>query len=191
MDSKNNIEELTLIKDLKKGDIKAFDKLYHLYKKRTFFFVKRMVKLTEEAEGIVQEVFMKLWEGRSELKDDTTINAWLFRIAYNLSIDKLRKLTCSKEYLDYLKYYSKDENLDTEKVVNFNLLQEKLDEIVATLPEQRKIIFQLSRKEGLSNKEIAEKLNISINTVENQLVSSLKLIRKSLSNFRSILLTLF
>lgn len=189
MDNNKGKSESELIGALKRGDIKAFDELYHLYKIRTYYFILKIVKLKEETEGLVQDVFIKLWENRSKINEDETLRLWLFKVAYNLSIDRLRKLSHNKEYIDYLKHSPNNGNLDTEKAVNYSILQEHLEGVISTLPEQRQKIYILSRNEGMSNKEIAEELNISTNTVENQMVSALKVIRKSLQSFRTIFLT--
>ena len=176
-----------MIARLRTGNIDAFDFFYHKYKHRAYGLVIRVIKLKEETEGLVHDCFIQLWEKREMLDENRPLGKWLFTVAYNLTIDRLRHLMRRNEYVEYLKHVAEEAETDTENQVNYSQLKECVNEIISGLPAKRKEIYRLSREEGMSNKEIAEKLGISQNTVENQLVSALKAIREGLRSLRSIL----
>ena len=167
-----------LVKSLKKGDLYAFDKLFSKYSKKLFYFAKGYLGSKEDAEGLVQEVFLLVWNKRKELKEHLSFNAFLYTVTYNCIRKYFRKKGREKKYLDkFLEDYDgKHNKLVTD--IEYNNLLELANKAIEKLPEKRKLIFQLSRHKGLSNKEIAERLDISKKTVENQIHSALKFLRE-------------
>ena len=161
----------------------AFDAIYNKYCKRLYGFVIRYVKQEEDAEEIVQEVFMKIWETRSKIDIYSSFDSFLFTITYNSAISLLRKKASEKRYLDYLKSLQ-EVNLAPEltEEIQFHELNTKLQALLNELTPRQREIFQLSRNEGLSHREIAEKLDISVNTVKNHMVSILNYLRDKLDN---------
>ena len=83
--------EVELVKQLRKGDLAAFDSLFNTYNKKLFYFAKGYLKSTEDAEGLVQEVFIKIWENRSTLKEHLSFNSYLYTITYNSILKFFRK----------------------------------------------------------------------------------------------------
>ena len=137
------------------------------------------MKSETEAEELVQEVFTIIWIKRADLKEELSFKAFLFTIAFNI----IRKHFRTKAYLnDYLKkgLYD-DKDIKTSQDITYNSLQQYITELVNQLPERKKEIFIKSRFEGLSIKEIAEKLKISHKTVENHLSIALKFLRINLN----------
>jgi RNA polymerase sigma-70 factor (ECF subfamily) len=172
-----------LLERLKKGDMLAFDQVYELYSHKLFSFVFRILKNEEEANDIVQEVFVKIWESREKLSDFKLLNSYVFTIAYNNSIDLIRKRINSNKYLDHLKNSSviqiSPATISDFEYVELNTRAEKL---IANLPDRQKQVYLLHREEGLTYPEIAERLKISKNTVENHMVQALKYLRKNMGN---------
>jgi RNA polymerase sigma-70 factor (family 1) len=177
-DSRN----MNLLSDkIKKGDIKAFDLLYHTYSQKLYGFAFSMLKNHEDAKEVVQETFFKIWEKRDRINPSGSIEAFLFSVSYHTTIDLLRKRFKDDQYRSYVQIQLPGhESKSEEDPVYYQELINILNEVVSELPEQRKKIYLLSREEGLSHKEIAEKLNISVKTVENQINLALKEIRKQL-----------
>ncbi|MCW0482041.1 RNA polymerase sigma factor [Gaoshiqia sediminis] len=171
-----------LVKRLKEEDMKAFDILYRQYSERLYSFAFSILKNREDAKEIVQDTFLKLWNKRKEIQPNQSLNAYLFTISHNISIDLIRKRLKDEKYAEYLKTHVTKEGTETENLFHFNELTYKLQEAIQQLPKQRKLIFQMSREEGLSHAEIAKKLNISVKTVENQINLSLKSIRRKLNS---------
>lgn len=161
----------------------AFDRVYELYSHKLFSFVFRILKNEDEANDIVQEVFVKIWESREKLGDFKLLNSYIFTIAYNNSIDLIRKRINSNKYLDHLKNSSVIQiSPATISEIEFNELNIQVEKLIATLPERQKQVYLLHREDGLTYPEIAERLNISKNTVENHMVKALKYLRNNMDN---------
>jgi len=172
-----------LIKLLNNGDIVAFDAIYARYCHRLYGFVIRYLKNKEDAEEIVQEVFLKIWENRQKINNYSSFDSFLFTIAYNSTISLLRKRVNEQKYVENLKL-RQQVNIGTDLIdeIQFNELNEKVYSLLNQLTPRQKEIFRLSRKEGLTHEEIAKKLNISTNTVKNHLVAALAFLKSGLGN---------
>ncbi|MGV8094101.1 MAG: RNA polymerase sigma-70 factor [Mangrovibacterium sp.] len=191
-DSLNRETINLLAKRIKKGDIKAFDLLYHTYSQKLYGFAFSMLKNHEDAKEIVQETFVKIWEKREVINPSGSIQAFLFSVSYHTTIDIIRKRFKDDQYRIYLQSQLPEQNNNSEgDPAYYQELIRVLDETIRELPEQRKKIYLLSREEGLSHREIAEKLNISVKTVENQINLALKKIRKHLISSDLLSLLLF
>ena len=171
--------ESLLVQNLSKGNLLAFNTLYNEYSNRLYRFALGYLKSEAEAEELVQEVFTKIWEKRADLKRELSFKSFLFTIAFNI----IRKHFRTKAHLfEYFKTgFFSEPDMQTSQKITYDSLYQYITELVNQLPERRKEIFIKSRFEGLSIKEIAEKLKISHKTVENQLTDALKFIRTNLN----------
>ncbi len=163
---------------LRKGDVIAFDSIYEIYSKRLYGFVLRYVKQKEDAEGIVQEVFIKIWETRNKIDIYSSFDSFIFTVAYNTTISILRKRVSEYKYLDQLK--SVQQISDADQIIDdiyFKEINTKLQLLLDKLTLRQKEIFLLSREFGLTHEEIAKKLDISVNTVKNHMVTTLAFIK--------------
>lgn len=167
------------MKDLKKGDVLAFNDLFRYYGQRLYHFSYRYLRSEPDCEELVQEVFTRVWEKRSELNEDLSFHSYIFTIAFNIIRRYFRSRALASTY--YESKVLEDFNIETTEKINFNSLKSQLDSLVSMLPSRRKEIFTKSRFEGLSVKEIAKEMNISKKTVENQLTEALRFIRSHLT----------
>lgn len=175
----DHINEAELILSLKEGDINAFSQIFDRYGKRLYYFSIGYLKSPEDAEEIVQEVFLKIWNKREEISLLKSFESYLFTIAKNGILNTIRKSKSEQAYLNYAKLHpDKDVLLDEE--LNFIELEKAYRQSVEKLSPRRKEIYTLSREQSLTNAEIAEKMNISVKTVENQMTSAISEIRKNL-----------
>jgi RNA polymerase sigma-70 factor (family 1) len=167
--------EALVVRNLSKGNLLAFNTLYKEYSGRLYRFAFRYLKSKVEAEELVQEVFTIIWERRTYLKEELSFKSFLFTIAFNI----IRKHFRTRAYLsEYFKTgISNDLDMQTSQNILYESLYQYLNELVNQLPERRREIFIKSRFEGLCIKEIAEKLDISHKTVENQLTEALRFLR--------------
>ncbi len=178
--TKSNKELLILIRE---GDKVAFYNIYERYCKRLYGFVLRYIKQEEDAEEIVQEVFIKVWESRNKIDVYSSFESFLFTIAYNNTISLFRKKLSEKKYLEHLKSLQQLENApELTDEIHFNELNEKVQLLLNELTPRQKEIFQLSREEGLTHDEIAKKLNISVNTVKKHMVNTLAFLKSQINN---------
>lgn len=178
-----------LIEKLKEGDNKAFEELYYKYSEKLFYFSLRYFKNKEDAEGLVQEIFIKVWENRQNLKKGLSFSAFLFTMAKNAIINAHRKKINENTYKVYLRNYIDTHHNKTENDIILADMKKRIDKSIDSLPPQRQLIFKLSRNDGLSYKEISTKLKISEKTVEAHMRLALKTIRAAVK--AEILLPLF
>ncbi|MDB4583459.1 RNA polymerase sigma-70 factor [Draconibacterium sp.] len=175
---KNNKSNTELVILLKKGDRVAFYIIYERYCKRLFGFVLRYIKVEADAEGIVQEVFIKIWESRNKLDAYTSFESFLFTITYNSTISLLRKRANEQKYLEQLKSIQQIQKApELMDEIQLNELNEQIQTSLEELTPRQKEIFQLSREEGLTHEEIAKKLDISLNTVKKHMANSLSFLK--------------
>jgi RNA polymerase sigma-70 factor (ECF subfamily) len=168
-------EESHLVRELSKGNLLAFNTLYKEYSGRLYRFAFGYLKSEEEAEELVQEVFTKIWEKRRDMKEELSFKSFLFTIAFNIIRKHFRTKSQISEY--FKSGISDDLDMQTSQKITYDSLYQYITDLVNQLPDRRKEIFIKSRFEGLSIKEIAEKLKISHKTVENQLTDALKFIK--------------
>lgn len=165
-----------------------FDSIYVSYYPRMIRFAREYVPVEEDAENIVQDIFVMLWEKREVLEIKVSLAPWLFTLVKNRCLDFLRHETAGKEFAK--EYEAK--RIALEQLDYAFSSDEELEEILATainsLPERCRKIFIKSRVEGKKYKEIAAELEISINTVENQMSIALKKLRISLKDYLPLLI---
>lgn len=171
-----------LIDKLRIGDIEAFDRVYQRYAGKLYAFSLKYIKSKEEAEELVQSVFLKVWENQKNLKKNTSFKSYLFTIAYNEICNLFRRRKYQQNFIAKIEIESSVTSGETEDQIEFQFVLEQVDQIIARLPEKQKIIFLKSRKEGKSTKEIADELGLSPGTVDNYISESLKFIRSNLKD---------
>ncbi len=180
--------ERTVINLIKEGDGRAFEKIFREYFKSLHAYAYTFMKDDEQAEEIVQNVFCRIWEKREQLNPDGSIKAYLYRAVHNESVNYLKH---QKTRTAFRVHYNNSEEQTggeaSEKIMVAELdgyIQQALNE----LPQQCRIIFQMSRFENLKYREIADQLNLSVKTVENQMGKALKVLRTKLAEFLPIVL---
>lgn len=165
-----------LFQRIKDGDLEAFGVFYERFSLKLLNFTRLYIKSRPEAEEIVQDVFVKIWENRKSLNMELSIEGYIFRIAKNHLLNKIKKKVLKTEAITHA-VESFVFNNKTEEDVFLNEMKAVLTQAIAGLPEKRQEIFRLSREKGYSNQQIADELNISINTVESQIKKSIKYLR--------------
>lgn len=174
------MEERELILLLKQGSKEAFTVLYKQYWKQVYNFSRLYLNRTDVAEEVVQEVFIKIWETREFIREDDNFKGLLFIITRNLIFNWHRK-NVNEDFYKVTVLAALEEPYDVEEEIDARNLQEYVDRLIDELPPRRREIFNLSRKEQKSYKEIALLLNISEKTVENQISEALKYLKKNIT----------
>lgn len=184
------------IENLKNGDPLAFKILYDEWSIKLYNFILRVsYNDTYSAEETVQAIFVKIWEIRTTLDPSKDIGSFMYTIARNMLINTHRRKMREMLYMQNIAYdYEVDNATESENIVSqidVQMLEEMINYFIDELPPMRKKIFLLSRKSFMTNKQIAEELDISINTVESQMTKSLTFLREKLGKFNPTLLILF
>ena len=181
--------ERELVDGVKDGLASAFDQLYENYANRLYHFALSILKSKQDAEEVVQNTFYKIWEKRHTLERDQPFKSFIFKISYNVTVDLLRERLKEKKYKDNI-LGKATINFNLDESIEFGDLLDNVNEIVKDLPPRKSEIYQLSRVHQLSYSEIAERLNISVKTVENSINFSLNFIKKRLGE-DSLLIILY
>ncbi len=170
--------ESELVKALSQGEIKAFNDLFKIYGNRIFRFALGYLKSESDAEELVQDVFLKIWEKRRDLNENLSFKSYIFTISFNIIRKHFVRKALSAKYFEH--QIIDDLNFDTIQNIDYQSTKKLIDTLIDQLPPRRKEVFIKSRLEGFTVKEIADELGTSPKTVENQLGDSLKFIREHL-----------
>lgn len=192
MGSKIHIDQ-TIISKLKAGDELAFELIFHRTKGKLKGFLCKVLPYDEDPESVMQEVYVKIWTNAKNIDPDKNFETFLFAIARNMVIDILRKKLQQQKYLESVFEQVKETNeMNLEHdTLEYSELEKKIVDAVERLPEKRRLIFKMSRQDGLTYKEISNKLHISENTVDTQIRSALNFLRREVSEYVSIMLLYF
>jgi len=175
-----NTEEI--IRRLKRDDKSAMDELFQYYYPRLYHFSRSILKIENEIDDILQDVFVKIWLNRHKISNAETFNSYIFTITKNEVLNFLRSKMRDQNFKDELLLRSVAEEYQSQNLVEFNEIKAGIDKIVAGLPEKRQQVFILSRTEGLSNKEIAQQMNISEKTVEDHITHAIKHLKRAMKD---------
>lgn len=170
-----------LLLELQNGQERAFDFVFRKYYKSLCAQANSYVKDLDMAQSLVQDCFVKLWNNRNELDKINRLAPYLTLMVRNRCIDYLRKVK-SIESLNQSEHME-ESDIHTENMVNFHEFEERLIVALAAMPERSRMAFEYSRFEGLSYKEIAVKMDITVKAVERLITRSLNALRKDLKEF--------
>lgn len=177
------LDEGSLIPLLVKRNEKAFEQVLKAHFKNLHAYAVTILKDDAAAEEMVQNIFFKLWERPENLSITGSVAAYLYRAVYNESLNHLKHIKVRQKHQSYVLYQMKNETESAAKKISLKELESRLHKALQELPEQCRTIFQLSRFEELKYREIADRLNISSKTVENQMGKALKILRMKLIDF--------
>ncbi|MFW5756891.1 MAG: RNA polymerase sigma-70 factor [Tangfeifania sp.] len=178
------MKDTELLYRIRTGDKKAFDGLFLLYYQKLCRFAFTFIHDTDECEEVVQRMFVRLWEKRKNLKIPENPKAFLFKSVYYESMKNLRlKNTRDKHQSKYILY----SNLEQEETEDFSMVLPYLNAAIERLPKKCRLIFVLHKLEGLTQKEIADYLGISVKTVENQVANAILKLREELKPYLHLL----
>jgi RNA polymerase sigma-70 factor, ECF subfamily len=177
--------ELFLFEDLKKGKEYAFDYFFHYYYPGLCVYAQKLLKTPQaDAKSVVQDVFVKIWEDREKINIQSSVRAYLFSSVRNKCLDFLRKKNRFNLSFEEVPEVA-DEQLETYVLAE---LESIFKAGLEKLPTKCREVFELSRFQGLKNREIAGQMNISEKTVENQMTKALRILRGELKDYLPLLL---
>jgi RNA polymerase sigma-70 factor (ECF subfamily) len=168
---------------LAQRDETAFEQVFKTHFKRLHAYAFTILRDEVEAEEMVQQVFFKLWERNENLSMTGSVSAYLYRAVHNESLNYLKHQKVRSNHQLHVAYSMKNEVEHPAKKVMAGELEKKIHLALNELPEQCRTIFQMSRFDELKYREIADKLGISVKTVENQMGKALKQLRAKLADF--------
>lgn len=166
----------------------AFEQLFKAHYKALHAYANLLIKDAGIAEEVVQNMFMKLWEKRHLLEAQTSVKAYLYKCVYHDSLNLLKHEQVKSKYQNFTLHSMNSYQEAASGKVELSELQKELQNAIQLLPQQCRLIFQMSRFEELKYREIAERLGISTKTVENQMAKALKVLRIKLADFLLLLM---
>ena len=175
--------EKKILKKIKEGDIKQFEVLFKDYYEKLCRFAMVYVKNHEQSEEVIQDTFYNIWKNRNTLNITTSLKAYLYTAVRNNCLQELRKRSLDIKYENYYKSHYVNESINPADELNAKELSGVINTTLNSMPERCREIFKMSRYEGLKYHEIADKLSISIKTVEANMGKALKQFRVSLKDY--------
>ena len=170
-------DEHALVLRLIEGDEDAFCELYAAYKNRLIYFAMRFLKSREYAEDIFQDAFTVVWQGRRFINPDASFSAYLYTIVRNRILNQLRDLANQDKLWEQILSQAVDYTNNTKETVFANDLRQFIVRALQQLTPRQREIFEMSREQQMSHREIAEALGISVNTVQESISISLRILR--------------
>lgn len=180
-ESYTNKTEAEVLELLKQSDRNAFNALFRQFSARLYHFAYSYLKSAEEAEEIVQDTFIRIWERRESIDTAYSFSGFIFTVAHNMILNRIRKIRNENSYKASFARTTVNQQNQTEEEVLAADLQRVQQEALVELPLKRKMIYQMIREDGMTYKQVAEKLNISVKTVEWQMAEAIKHFRAKLS----------
>lgn len=174
-------DENQIVRLLKESDENAFNMLFRFYSTRLYHFAYSYLKSAEDSKEIVQETFIRIWEKRDIIDIEQSFSGFLFTIAQRIILNRIRRTKTENHYKALALEKEEPGTEFTEHEVIFSDLDKLRQNALHELPPRRKLIFQMIREQGMTYKEVAEKLDISIKTVEAQMTEAVKHLRARLS----------
>ncbi len=180
--------EQSYLVDIRPGNRAAFEAVFRTYYEDLSRYAFSILKRREESEDLVQQVFVNFWEKREQTIISGSLKSYLFRSVHNQSLNLIKHEKVKANYVEHSQYFNTKYHSEVEEELEGKELEGKIAEAIDTLPNQCRKIFIMNRMESLKYKEIADQLDISIKTVENQIGKALKVLRGSLASYLSVIL---
>lgn len=176
-----------LIEGLRKGDKSVFDKIFRQYYPELVRYCLCFTKDTETAEEIVQDVFVKLWIKHDELAIKSSLKSYLYRAVHNHTLNYFSYIKLQEKYRTYVGFGTERNDITPLEKLTGQDLELKLNETILKMPKKCREVYELRHFDGLKNKEIAERLNISTKTVEKHVSKAISLLRNTLHEYLPLL----
>ena len=170
-----------IIRRIRQGDKQEFEKLFRSSYVSLVRYAKRILKDHDTAEEIVQDLFFRLWQDRGNLTIESSLNGYLFRSVHNKSLHFIEHQKVIDRHAGEIAASADETAEPVTDAIYYSELQSKVARVLERLPERCSVIFRMSRFEGLKYNEIAEKLSVSLKTVEANMGKALKEFRKALA----------
>ena len=177
-----------IVERLKRGDESAFEGVFRELFQPLVHYAMRFLREVEASEEVVQEAFFAVWEKRATLEIHTSLKSYLYRSVHNKCLNLIKHIGIREDYKAWNEQSREAQEQEVADELGKSELEQRIHSAIAELPTERQKIFRMSRFEGLRYQEIADQLNISVKTVENQMGKALKALRGSLADYLPLLL---
>jgi RNA polymerase sigma-70 factor (ECF subfamily) len=177
-----------VLQAIRQGDEHTFEQLFNEYYPSLCHFANSYTKDLDEAEELVQAVFINLWDKRETLVISVSLKSYLYKAVYNSFLNQVKHRKIKEKYKNYTVNQTQGFSSEAADAIVYHELQHRIDQAINSLPDQCRHIFTLSRFENLKYSEIAEQIGVSVKMVEKQMGKALKVLRKRLAEYLPILI---
>lgn len=184
------INNKELFEQIKTGNKQSFELLFRTYYAPMCLLAQKYLRDKDECEDVVQKVFVKIWEKRKSININSSASNYLFTAVRNQCINHIQHQKIKQQHQNYTLNNYQNENINEIDFPEPGLMS-KIEKSIEALPPRRREIFRLSREEGLKYHEIADKLGLSVKTIETHLGLALKSLRESLKEYRKLIISIF
>ncbi len=182
------LSEQEIVGAIRQGNERIFEETFRKYYQSLCNYANSILKEMDEAEEVVQNLFLSIWEKRNDLEISISLKSYLYRAVHNHCLNRIKHLKIREEYQQYATNFYDASYESVSQTVMKNELEQKIEEAIKKLPEQCRLIFRMSRFEELKYHEIAEQLALSPKTVENQIGKALKILRVELAEYLPLII---
>ena len=183
METYTNYSDSDLAIMIRNGDEKAFSEIYNRYWSKLYMHSRKMLRDEDQAMDIVQDIFTNLWNRNIDIHINTSIKTYLYSAVRNHTLNHINRGKLKDRYLNSLAEFLERGELHTEEQVDFLDFAQRIDREIDRFSPKMKAIFELSRNQGLSNKDIATELNITNHTVKKTINRALQRLKTQVSSF--------
>jgi RNA polymerase sigma-70 factor (ECF subfamily) len=183
--------EQQVLQTLKEGNESAFEMVFRTYYRPLCQYAYSFLNDRDEAEEVVQAAFINVWDKREQVEIQTSLKAYLYKIVRNSCLNVIKHEKVKQQHVAHEMVHGESMHEGVSQSVISGELEERIAVAMKALPEQCRLVFQLSRFEELKYAEIAGQLGISVKTVENQIGKALKIMREQLKDYLPVVLILF
>ncbi len=182
-ESVNDSMEMQLLIALKSGDRTAFEKIYQRYSPKIYLNILKMVKSVDDAQEILQDVFIKVWQKRELIDPEQSFKSYLFQISKFTVYNFIRKVHLDRKLKNYLSRENTELYTHIEEAIAYRESDQFILDAINELPTQRKQVYKLCKIEGKSYAEVSQQLGISTSTINDHIVKATKFLKKKHSSF--------
>ena len=175
------IRDTDIVRRIRQGDVGQFESLFRSSYVSLVRYAKTLIKDHDTAEEIVQDLFFRIWQDKEKIKIESSLNGYLFRSVHNRCLHFIEHSKVVERHAEEMSHQLSEIQESPADILHYKELQAKIAGILERLPERCGKIFYMSRFEGLKYNEIAEKLSVSVKTVEANMGRALKEFRKELT----------
>lgn len=173
---------------IRQGNERVFETVFRKHYQALCNYACGILKDMDDAEEVVQSIFMKFWEQREGIEINVSLKSYLYRAVHNTCLNRLKHLKIQEVHKQYVGNFYEENHDSATEIMDKVELENRIADALEKLPEQCRLIFKMSRFEELKYQEIADKLGLSIKTIENQIGKALRIMRAELADYLPVVL---
>lgn len=182
------IPDSDILLAIRQGNERVFETVFKKHYQALCNYACGILKDMDDAEEVVQSIFLKFWEQREAIEINVSLKSYLYRAVHNTCLNRLKHLKIQETYRQYVGDYLENSYDSATDILDKVELESRIEDALEKLPEQCRLIFKMSRFEELKYQEIADRLGLSVKTIENQIGKALKIMRTELSDYLPVVL---